>query len=171
MIKQALWSACFLAAVAAAPGTGAAQSPGDGPLLRLRWQADPARDGVAAVCGEVLNDGTLAAEHVRLLVEELDGNGRVINSRELEVLGEVPADGRSYFCVPEPVGSVRAAHPVAGLAAVVGRQLERPAPRQERRGQRGPHHDRGFHRGRGSTRARNEAPRSLSTSRGVPPSS
>jgi len=74
-------------------------------LLRLRWEADPARDGVQAVCGEVLNDGTLAAEHVRLLVEELDGNGRVINSRELEVLGEVPADGRSYFCVPEPVGA------------------------------------------------------------------
>jgi hypothetical protein len=74
-------------------------------LLRLRWQADPARDGVQAVCGEVLNDGGLAADHVRLLVEELDGNGRVINSRELEVLGEVPADGRSYFCVPEPVGA------------------------------------------------------------------
>ncbi len=105
MIKRALWSACFLVAVAAAPGTGTAQSPGDGPLLRLRWEADPARDGVQAVCGEVLNDGTLAAEHVRLLVEELDGNGRVINSRELEVLGEVPADGRSYFCVPEPVGA------------------------------------------------------------------
>ena len=105
MIKQALWSACFLAAVAAAPGTGAAQNPGDGPLLRLQWQADPARDGVQAVCGEVLHDGGLAAQHVRLLVEELDGNGRVINSRELEVLGEVPADGRSYFCVPEPVGA------------------------------------------------------------------
>ena len=105
MIKQALWSACFLAAVAATPGTGAAQGPTDGPLLRLRWQADPARDGVQAVCGEVLNDGGLAAQHVHLLVEELDGSGRVINSRELEVLGEVPADGRSYFCVPEPAGA------------------------------------------------------------------
>lgn len=103
-IKQALWSACFLTAVAAAPIPGQAQSPG-GPLLRLRWEADPARDGIQAVCGEVLNDGTLAAQHVRLLVEELDGNGRVINSRELEVLGEVPADGRSYFCVPEPGGA------------------------------------------------------------------
>jgi hypothetical protein len=49
--------------------------------------------------------GGLAAQHVRLLVEELDGDGRVINSWELEVLGEVPADGRSYFCVPEPVGA------------------------------------------------------------------
>ena len=92
MIKQALWSACFLAAVAASPGAGAAQGPTDGPLLRLNWQADPARDGVQAVCGEVLNDGGLAAQHVRLLVEEL-------------VLGEVPADGRSYFCVPEPAGA------------------------------------------------------------------
>src|SRR5260370_13081827 len=103
MVERARGSACFLVAVAAAPGRGTAQSRGDGPLLRLRWEADPARDGVQAVCGEVLNDGTLAAEHVRLLVEELDGNGRVINSRELEVLAEVPADGRSYFCVPEPV--------------------------------------------------------------------
>jgi hypothetical protein len=49
--------------------------------------------------------------------------------------------------------------------------VERPAPRQQRRGQRGAHHDRGFHRGRGSTRARNEAPGSLSTSRREPPSS
>ena len=105
VIKQALWSACFLTAVAAAPIPGEAQGPGDDPLLRLRWQADPARDGLQAVCGEVLNDGTLAAQHVRLLVEELDGNGGVINRRELEVLGEVPADGRSYFCVPEPAGA------------------------------------------------------------------
>ena len=29
----------------------------------------------------------------------------MINSRELEVLGGVPADGRSYFCVPEPAGA------------------------------------------------------------------
>jgi len=28
----------------------------------------------------------------------------VIDRREMEVLGEVPADGRSYFCVPEPAG-------------------------------------------------------------------
>src|SRR5260370_9918306 len=104
MIKQALWSACFLAAVAAAPGTGAAQSPGDGPLLRLRWQADPARDGVQAVCGEVLNDGTLAADHLPLLVEGLDGNRRVINSPELQALGTAPPDCRPYFCLPEPPG-------------------------------------------------------------------
>jgi hypothetical protein len=31
--------------------------------------------------------------------------GRVIASRDLEVLGEVPAAGRAYFCVPEPVGA------------------------------------------------------------------
>ncbi len=104
-IKQALWSACFLPAVAAAPIPGEAQGSGDGPSLSLRWHADPAREGIQAVCGEVLNDGTLAAEHVRLLVEELDGTGRVINRRELELLGEVPADGRSYFCVPEPDGA------------------------------------------------------------------
>jgi hypothetical protein len=57
------------------------------------------------VCGEVWNDGTRAAQHVRLLVEQLDGGGRVMASRELEVLGEVPAADRSCFCVPEPAGA------------------------------------------------------------------
>ena len=121
MIKQALWSACFLAAVAAAPVPATAQGPTDGPLLRLQWQADPARDGVQAVCGEVLNDGGLAADHVRLLVEELDANGRVINSRELEVLGEVPADGRSYFCVPEPAGAATYRLSVSGADSMYTR--------------------------------------------------
>lgn len=29
----------------------------------------------------------------------------MLGSRELEVLGEVPAAGRSFFCVPEPAGA------------------------------------------------------------------
>ena len=83
---------------------GAAQVPIDGPSLYLRWEADPARDGVQAGGGEVLNDGRPAAQRVRLLVEQLDASGRVINRGEMGVLGEVPADGRSYFCVPGPAG-------------------------------------------------------------------
>lgn len=103
MIRSALLSACVLAAVAAAPGPGIAQGPA--PSLRVQWEADPPRGDIQAVCGEVFNDGTLAAQHVRLLVEELDGGGRVINRRDLEVLGEVPSGGKSYFCVPEPAGA------------------------------------------------------------------
>jgi len=104
MIKHTLWGTYLVAAMAATPFSGHAESV-DGPLLRLHWEAEAARDGLQVVCGEVRNDGTLAAQHVRLLVEQLDGGGRVLASRELEVLGEVPAAGRSYFCVPEPVGA------------------------------------------------------------------
>ena len=104
MIKHTLWGTYLMAAMAATPFAGHAE-PGDGPLLRIHWEAEAARDGLQAVCGEVRNDGTLAAQHVRLLVEQLDGGGRVLASRELEVLGEIPAAGRSYFCVPEPAGA------------------------------------------------------------------
>jgi len=96
------------------PPIGAAQVPIDGPSLHLRWEADPARDGVQAGGGEVLNDGRPAAQGVRLLVEQLDASGRVINRREMGVLGEVPADGRSYFCVPEPAGGATYRQTVTG---------------------------------------------------------
>jgi hypothetical protein len=104
MIKSALLSACVVGAVIAAPASGAA--PGeDGRALRVEWETDPPRDGMQAVCGAVFNDGALAAQHVRLLVEQLDGAGHVVRRRDLEVLGEVPSGGRSYFCVPEPTGA------------------------------------------------------------------
>jgi hypothetical protein len=89
--------------MAAASGRGAAQTE-DGRSLRVQWEADPPREGVQAVCGAVFNDGALSAQHVRLLVEQLDGAGNVVLRRDLEVLGEVPSGGRSYFCVPEPTG-------------------------------------------------------------------
>ena len=104
MIKHTLCGTYLMAAMAATPFSGHAE-PVDGPLLNLRWEAEAPRDGLQAVCGEVRNDGTLAAQHVQLLVEQLDGGGRVLASREFEVLGEVPAAGRSYFCLPEPAGA------------------------------------------------------------------
>jgi hypothetical protein len=104
MIKQTLWGTYLVAAMATTPFSGHAE-PVDGPLLRLHWEADAAREGLQVVCGEVRNDGTRAAQHVRLLVEQLDGGGRVMASRALVVLGVVPADGRAYFCVPEPAGA------------------------------------------------------------------
>jgi hypothetical protein len=63
------------------PPIGAAQAPIDGPSLRLRREADPARDGVQAGGEEALNDGRPAAQGVRLLVEHLDASGRVIAGR------------------------------------------------------------------------------------------
>jgi hypothetical protein len=104
MIKQILWSAWFLTALAA-PAASVASPSLATPFLRLQWDPDTPRDGVPAVCGEVFNDGALAVQHVRLLVEELDGHGRVINRRQMEVIDELPAAGRSYFCVPEPAAT------------------------------------------------------------------
>lgn len=105
MIKRVLWSACLLAVATAGAGVSAAESsPWELPL-RVEWEADPPRDGLQAVCGRVLNDQPVSAWHVVLLVEELDGMERVMNSRQVEVLGEVPPEGYAVFCVPEPAGA------------------------------------------------------------------
>ena len=104
-ITRVLWSACLMAAVVAGPGVSAAQNaPAELPL-RVQWEADPPRDGLQAVCGRVLNDQSATAWHVVPLVEELDGMDRVTNSRQVEVLGEVPPEGYATFCVPEPAGA------------------------------------------------------------------
>ena len=105
MIKQVLWSASFLAAMAAGPGIGAAQSPPAPPPLRVQFEVDPPRDGLQAVCGRVFNDQSVAAWHVVLLVEGLDGAEQVTKSRQVEVMGEVPSAGWAFFCVPEQTGA------------------------------------------------------------------
>jgi len=105
MIKPVLWSACLLAAVAVGPSGSAAETSPEGLPLRVQWETDPPRDGLQAVCGRVFNDRPVAAWHVVLLVEELDGMDQVTNSRQVEVLGDVPSEGDALFCVPEPEGA------------------------------------------------------------------
>ncbi len=105
MIKQILSSACLVAVVAGGPGMSLAQDPQAGRPLRVQWSADLPRDGVQGVCGRVFNDGSVAAWHVVLLVEGLDGTDHVTNSRQIEVLGDVPSEGHAFFCVPEPAGA------------------------------------------------------------------
>jgi hypothetical protein len=104
VIKRILWSTSFVAAMAAGPIVGAAQSPPPAPPLRVQWEVDQPRDGLQAVCGRVFNDRSVAAWHVVLLVEGLDGTNQVTDSRRVEVLGEVPSEGWAFFCVPEQVG-------------------------------------------------------------------
>lgn len=94
-----------MAAVAAGPGVSAAQSSHEGAPLRVQWEADPPRNGLQAVCGRVFNDQSVAAWHVVLLLEALDGMDQVTNSRQVEVLGDVPSEGYAFFCVPEPEGA------------------------------------------------------------------
>ena len=94
-----------MAAVAAGPGASAAESPHAAPPLRVQWEADQPRDGLQAVCGRVFNDQSVAAWHVVLLVEGLDGMNQVASNREVEVLGDVPSEGWAFFCVPEAEGA------------------------------------------------------------------
>ena len=105
VIKRILSSACLMAAVAAGPGVSAAQISHEGTPLRVQWEADPPRDGLQAVCGRVFNDRPVAAWHVVVLLEALDGMDQVTNSRQVEVLGDVPSEGYAFFCVPEPEGA------------------------------------------------------------------
>jgi hypothetical protein len=105
VIKRILWSASFVAALAAGPGVGAAQSPQAAPPLRVQFEVDPPRDGLQAVCGRVFNDQSVPAWHVVLLVEGLDGTDQVTKSRQVEVTGDVPSEGWAFFCVPEQVGA------------------------------------------------------------------
>lgn len=105
MIKRILWSACFMAAMIAGPGVIAAQSPPAAPPLRVQWEVDQPRDGLQAVCGRVFNDQAVAAWHVVLLLEGLDGTDHVTKSRQVDVTGEVPSEGWAFFCVPEQAGA------------------------------------------------------------------
>lgn len=105
MIKRILWSACFMAAMIAGPGVIAAQSPPAAPPLRVQWEVDQPRDGLQAVCGRVFNDQAVAAWHVVLLLEGLDGTDHVMKSRQVDVTGEVPSEGWAFFCVPEQAGA------------------------------------------------------------------
>jgi hypothetical protein len=105
VIKKILSSACLMVAVTGGPGVSMAQTPQAEAPLRVQWQTDPPRDGLQAVCGQVFNDRPVAAWHVVLLVEELDGTDQVTNSRQVEVLGDVPSEGHALFCVPEPAGA------------------------------------------------------------------
>jgi len=102
--RRVLWGACLLA-VATAGGTSAAESAPWSIPLRVEWEADPPRDGLQAVCGKVRNDQPVAAWHVVLLVEGLNGREQVTNSRQVEVLGDVPSNGYAEFCVPELAGA------------------------------------------------------------------
>ncbi len=73
--------------------------------LHVRWEADPPRNGWQAVCGRVLNDRHVAAWHVQLKVDGIDGSDRVVNSEVREVVGDVPSEGSLFFCLLAPAGA------------------------------------------------------------------
>ena len=76
-----------------------------GPFLRVEWELSNPRGGFRNMCGRVYNSNHLTGHRVGLQVEGIDGDGKVVSSRYKEVLGDVPASGYSFFCVPLEAGA------------------------------------------------------------------
>jgi len=72
--------------------------------FRLEWQVTHGKKGLA-VEGYIYNTAKRTAEHMSLQVERLDGNGQVVGSSSVGVIGRVPMNARAYFksSVPEAV--------------------------------------------------------------------
>jgi hypothetical protein len=100
-------STAVLAALLIGPGAGATRAQigtrTAGDDLRVEWSASDDRRGRSVVSGYVHNRraGTYAIG-VRLLVEALDGSGRVVGSTTGYVMGDVPPSSRSYFEIKAP---------------------------------------------------------------------
>ena len=99
MIRRSMWCAALVGLLILSPGKSTGEGA-EGPTgLQVRWQVDPARSGLQAVCGHVSNDRPMSAVHVRLRVEGLDERGGVTGRREAEVLGQVPSGGNALYCI------------------------------------------------------------------------
>ena len=72
-----------------------------GAFLRVEFDADT-RGGRPTVVGFVYNDNGVWAGNVRLLVESLDGDGRVIARGYAYVGGGVPPKSRTFFDARSP---------------------------------------------------------------------
>jgi hypothetical protein len=61
------------------------------------------RKGRPIVWGYIYNERGWYASRVRILIEQLDDTGKVIDSRTAWVPGDLPRLGRAYFEQPVPV--------------------------------------------------------------------
>jgi hypothetical protein len=95
-----LGAALFLALLTADGALGIESPSGIDPRLRLAWDVRQTRGGRPEIDGYIYNDYMRAASDVRLLVETLDENGRVIGCAYGFVLGVVPPFNRAPFDVP-----------------------------------------------------------------------
>lgn len=96
-----------LALVLGLPDVSRPQETGStsAPYIRVEWELQTPRGAYRNMCGRVYNTRHVTARRVGLLAEGLDGSGQVVSSRFKEVLGDVPASGYSYFCVPLQTGA------------------------------------------------------------------
>jgi hypothetical protein len=72
--------------------------------LRVEWERSTAAWKRPSIEGYVYNDSSYRIGSVRLRVESLDGENRVVGERLAWVYGNINAGGRWYFSVPLPSG-------------------------------------------------------------------
>jgi hypothetical protein len=69
--------------------------------FRVDWEQRQTQRG-SVIAGYVHNDGGMTASKVSVLVEGLDGGGRLVSATIGYVVGTVPAFNRTYFEVRVP---------------------------------------------------------------------
>ncbi len=108
MVCRLVAAVMLLGSALGLPTTARAQDTGSvsDSYLRVDWELQgTARGGFRPMCGRVYNNRHVTALRVGLVAEGLDTAGQVISSRYKEILGDVPAGGYSYFCVPLEAGA------------------------------------------------------------------
>ena len=90
-----------------AVGYGAEMSGGSDGDLKLSWTVEPQTRDYTAVCGNVFNQRRMSGRNIRITVEGLDGNGRLLNARDASGPRDISALGGVPFCVTMPVGAAR----------------------------------------------------------------
>jgi hypothetical protein len=104
----------FVGLLAFSSSTSQAQ-PVSATALRLLWEADAPASGLQAVCGRVLNDGSVDARRVRVRVEGLDDRGGVTTRRDGDVLGQVSSRGIGRFCLTMSAGAATYRVTIVGI--------------------------------------------------------
>lgn len=101
MTRLALVALSALLVVGAANSVRAVPSPsGIDPRLTLDWDVVRTHSGRPEIRGYIYNDHGRPAINVRLIVETLDADGRVVDRAYGYVVGPVPVFNRSLFIVP-----------------------------------------------------------------------
>jgi hypothetical protein len=106
MTRRLMRCATLMGLLVLSPAVSQAEEPVGVTSLQVRWEVDPPRNGLQAVCGHVFNDRPMNAARVRLRVEGLDERGAVTRRREAEVLGQVPSGGSALYCITMFAGAV-----------------------------------------------------------------
>ena len=78
-----------------------AQSFGTVPTQYFHVEASvgPVNGASKAFCGYLYNDRHVPARNVRIRVTGLDTTRSAISSGDRDIVGDIPASGRAYFCV------------------------------------------------------------------------